>query len=74
MKRIPVKSSNIKSIGYDVKAFILEIEFNGSGAVYHYKHVEPITVLNLIFADSIGKNFAQIIKTKYPFMKGEYSG
>jgi len=38
MKRKTVKSSNIKSVGYDIRNKILEIEFN-NGAVYHYKDV-----------------------------------
>jgi len=71
MKRKTIKSSNIKSIGYAIEPQILEVEFNG-GAVYHYKEVGPIKVLNLIFADSVGSYFAKNIKNKHQYMKGEY--
>lgn len=73
MKRKSVKSSNIVSIGYMIEPQILEVEFN-SGAVYYYKDVGPIEVLELIFADSVGSYFARNIKSKHQFVKGEYSG
>lgn len=38
MKRIPVKSSNIKSIGFDPEQRELEVEFS-SGSVYTYNAV-----------------------------------
>lgn len=38
MKRHPVKSSNIVSIGYNRNRNILEIEFDG-GSVYQYEDV-----------------------------------
>ena len=72
MKRKTVKSSNIISIGYNVDTFVLEVEFNG-GAVYHYLDVDTKSVVELIFADSIGKYFAQKIKANFKFVKGEYS-
>ena len=38
MERKNVVSSNIKSIGYDESAMVLEVEFN-NGAVYQYYNV-----------------------------------
>ena len=73
MKRKTVKSSNIKSVGYDIRNKILEIEFN-NGAVYHYKDVGVITTLEFIFAESLGQHFAKNIKGKYTYVKGEYNG
>lgn len=73
MKRKTVKSSNIRSVGYSVKDKILELEFN-SGAVYHYKDVGLIPVVEFIFADSLGKYFAQKIKGKFDYVKGVYNG
>ena len=72
MKRKTVKSSNIKSIGYSIEAQVLEVEFNG-GAVYYYLNVDTKAVVELIFADSIGKSFAQKIKNNFKFVKGEYN-
>jgi len=51
---------------------VLEIEFNG-GAVYYYKEVKPEVVVELLLAESIGAHFASNIKTKYPYVKGEYN-
>ena len=36
MRRTPVDSSSIESIGYDPLAKVLEIEFKPSGDVYRY--------------------------------------
>lgn len=66
--RIPVDSSNIKSIGFDEDSSTLEVEFN-SGAVYQYFDV-PFNVYNgMIEADSKGKYFAQHIKGFYRYVK-----
>jgi hypothetical protein len=73
MKRKTVKSSNIKSVGYDIKNKILELEFNNE-VVYYYKDVGAVTTLEFIFAESLGKYFAQNIKSKYKYMKGEFNG
>ena len=72
MKRRTVKSSNIRSIGYNIVSQVLEVEFNGGG-IYHYLEVDTKSVVELIFADSIGKVFAQKIKNNFKFIKGEYS-
>jgi len=66
MKRINVTSSSVKSIGYDIKSEILEIEFT-RGAIYHYYEVIPRIFCDLIFADSIGKYFASYIAKKYNY-------
>ena len=72
MKRKQVQSSNIRSIGYNGSLGILEVEFNGS-SVYYYKEVKPEVVVELLLAESIGAHFASNIKTKYPYVKGEYN-
>ena len=71
MKRKNVKSDNIAAVGYNIEDQILELEFN-TRAVYHYKKVDPKTVLGLIFADSVGKFFSQKVKGKFDYVKGEY--
>jgi len=73
MKRKTIKSSNIKSIGYDMTAQVLEVEFL-NGIVYNYKEVGSFRVLNLIFADSVGSYFAKNIKNTYQCTKGEFNG
>jgi dephospho-CoA kinase len=71
MNRKKVKSSNIKSIGYNSNKCILEVEFN-TGAVYYYKDVELGVFKEFIDSSSLGKSFAKLIKGKYKFIKGEY--
>lgn len=66
MERIKVESSSIKSIGYNVRLQILEIEFT-RGAIYQYKNVSYEIYHNLTNAESIGKYFAQYIKNNYEF-------
>lgn len=40
MEMKPVKSSNVKAIGYDPGTKTLAVEFN-SGGTYHYHNVSP---------------------------------
>ena len=68
MKRIPVDSSNISSIGYDENSNTLEVEFN-NGTVYQYFDV-PISVYNgIIEASSKGQYLAQHIKGYYRYVR-----
>ena len=46
MKRVAVDSSSIASVGYDSKAYVLEIEFR-NGGVYRYLDV-PAQPLNAV--------------------------
>ncbi len=62
MKRQPVESSNLKSIGFDEKSSTLEVEFH-SGKVYSYCPVSKGMHEELMAADSIGSHFAKAIKT-----------
>ena len=70
MKRIPVISSNLKSVGYDPSQQILEIEFQ-SGDIYQYMNVPQNIYLALINAPSKGSFFAQYIRynRQYPCRK-----
>lgn len=66
MKRSPVVSSNVASVGYDAAAQTLEVGFN-SGAVYQYFGV-PVGVYSaLMAASSVGGYLAQHIKGKYRY-------
>ena len=68
MNRIPVQSSNIKSVGYDETNKILEIEFH-SGGIYQYLTVENEIHAKLMKAASKGIFFHSFIKDKYPTKK-----
>lgn len=63
MERIPVKSSNIKSIGYDEATKTLEVEFSNSG-IYQYKEVPKEVYEGFSKAESIGSYFAKSVKAK----------
>lgn len=66
MKRTFVRSSDIRSVGYENNT--LEIEFN-SGGIYQYQGVPQEQYHNLISADSCGKYFHKNIKPVYPVIK-----
>ena len=74
MKRKTIKSSNIKSVGYSINDKVLELEFETkeTGCVYHYLGVDLKTVVEFIFAESVGKYFHSNIKNKFKCEKGEF--
>ena len=53
MVRTEVKSSNVKSIGFDLEAKTLEIEFK-SGGIYKYYGISAEIYNSLMTAPSIG--------------------
>jgi hypothetical protein len=61
MKRVPVESSAIASIGYDAEEGALEVEFS-SGAVYRYLRVPADVAAALYKADSRGKYFGEFVR------------
>ena len=65
MRRTPVSSSNLVSVGYDAGSAILEIEFGG-GRVYQYARVPQEAFRALMNADSIGSHFHRHIRDKHP--------
>jgi hypothetical protein len=68
MERIPVVSTNIRSIGYDADSQTLEVEFN-NGSIYQYAGVSQYDHEGMINADSKGKYLNANIKGRYPFVK-----
>lgn len=69
MKRVPVQSSNIASVGYDPASSTLEIEFH-SGGVYQYSGVSSEVYEGLMNASSKGSYFHHNIKMAgYPFKR-----
>lgn len=72
IERKPVKSSDIKSIGYDPENKILEIEFSPE-RVYQYSKVPAEIHSDIMGAPSKGKFFHTHIMWKYQFrqIKGD---
>jgi len=67
MQRTPVKSSNIRAVGYDAATQTLEVEF-GSG-VYQYQGVPPEKHAKLMGAESVGKFIRAEIRGKFDSRK-----
>ncbi len=61
MKRAPVSSSNLETVGYHSETQTLEIEFR-HGGVYQYYDVPMHRYMELMRADSKGHFFDQFIK------------
>lgn len=68
MRRTPVTSSNIASVGYDAVSATLEIEFYG-GSVYQYFDVPEVEYQGLMHADSHGKYLNANIKDRYRYTR-----
>lgn len=65
MNRAPVRSSNIRSIGYDPDDRILEVEFR-SGGIYQYSVVPESVYQGFMRASSKGSYFQNRIRDRYP--------
>jgi hypothetical protein len=68
MDRIPVSSTNVASIGYDVDTQVLEVEFV-NGGVYQYMNVPQEVFDEFQGASSKGSYLAQNIKNRYPYTR-----
>jgi len=68
VKRDPVSSSNIVSVGYDAPSETLEVEFM-SGSVYQYYNVPQSIYDAFIAAPSAGQFFAYQIKNAFPYSR-----
>lgn len=66
MDRILVHSSNIISVGYDLTARIMEVEFQ-SGGVYQYHDIPEDIYQSLMTAHSKGQYFHDNIMNQYDF-------
>lgn len=65
MKRVPVESKVLRSVGYDPDERILEIEFL-SDEVYRYFVVPRSVHAALMESESPGRYFNQTIRDRYP--------
>jgi len=64
MDRTRVSSNNIRSIGYDAKNQVLEVEFL-NGGIYQYFQVPEQVRNRLMAASSKGRFFGANIRDKY---------
>jgi hypothetical protein len=64
IKRIPVESTALATIGYSRKLRALEIEFR-NGAIYRYLEVEPAVYDDLLHAPSKARFYDQNIRHRY---------
>ena len=65
MRRKPVDSTAIDSVGYDPETAVLEVEFT-SGEVYRYFAVPRSIYRDLVEADSPGQFFSEHVREVYP--------
>lgn len=68
MLRKAVDSTTMRSVGYQAKSRILEIEF-GSGAVYQYLGVPARIYQQLLRAESKGRYFNSEIRDVHPYVQ-----
>jgi hypothetical protein len=68
MLRQAVKSSELRWVGYEESALLLEVEFH-SGEIYRYFDVPARLVLELLQAESIGRFFNARIRPRFTFEK-----
>lgn len=68
MRREPVESTSVTSMGYDPRSATLEVEF-ASGGVYRYFSVPPATYQRLCAAESIGRFVNGVIKPHHRFTR-----
>jgi len=68
MEKIPVQSSNLAAIGYDIATEILEVEFL-NGSIYEYKNVPQVVYNELMSAPSHGSYLSREIYKTYPYEK-----
>ncbi len=68
MRREPVVSTNLRSVGYDEDLQTLEVEF-ADGEVYEYQGVPVAVHRSLMQARSKGAYFNSYIKDRYVFRR-----
>ena len=62
MERLPVKSTNVKAVGYDAETKMLQVEFK-SGGVYQYAGVQTEMYADLLEAESVGRFVSQVVRS-----------
>lgn len=67
---IPVSSSNVASVGYDLANQIMYVRFL-AGTLYIYKNVNQAEFDGLLNAPSVGSYLHRNIKNVYPYERVE---
>ena len=65
IRRIPIESSSIASVGHEPRTSILEVEFC-NGSVYRYFAVPRAIFDQLIGAESKGRYLNRFVRNHYP--------
>ncbi len=68
MRRVPVQSRTIASVGYDRATNVLELELD-EGEVYQYYAVPRRVHQELLASDSIGRYFLSQIRDRYGYQR-----
>jgi hypothetical protein len=68
MKREPIDSSSLASIGYDPRSATLEVAFH-NGSIYRYAEVPAQIVSELRTAESPGTFFNENIRDVFAFVR-----
>lgn len=66
VEMMPVRSSNIASVGHDPETMELHVTFH-SGQTYVYSGVDAAAAQDLTTNPSPGSYFARWVKGKYPY-------
>ena len=74
MDRQLVKSSLIRSVGYDLPGSVLEVEFVEGDRVYTFYDVPLSVYSELIDAESLGSYFNEYIRDLYPYEEIDKGG
>lgn len=70
MKHVPLRSSLVRSAGYDDATAVMEVRL-ASGAVYSFFAVPARVFSELVSAESAGEYFNAKVKGVFPFRKAE---
>jgi hypothetical protein len=65
MKRLPVVSDALKSVGYDEENQVTQVEILKTGRVYNYFDVPLNDYLSLVEAHSVGEYYNKVFKKKF---------
>lgn len=67
---LEIKSTVIQSVDYDQDGGNLTLRFT-NGSLYVYHDVYPETVCELLFSNSVGQAFQDLIKDKFDYERVE---
>jgi hypothetical protein len=68
MKRAPVRSSSIASVGYDEASCVLEVQFR-HGHIYRYFDVPEAVVREFLGSSSLGAYLNAFIRDAYRYTR-----